>query len=353
MPFERPTLAQLVARARADLESRMAGTDAHLRRTYEDAVAVIQGGQAHGLHGHLVWLSQQIIPDTAEEEFMVRWASIFGVNRLDATAAQGPILLTGTDTTVCPAGTQWRRSDGVVYDVDADATISGESVVAQVTATDDHLGSNGNSLAGQSLQIVSPIAGIDSTAVVQAPGILNGANRETLESLLERLLLRIQKPPKGGGPGDYERWAREVAGVTRAWELPAYNGLGTVGLTFLTDGEVDPIPNAGKVDEVQAYIDTKAPITAAVNVFAPTAVVQPIVLSTLTPNSAAVQAAVTAELTDLWLRKAQPGGTIYLSQIREAISIAVGEENHVLTTPSADVSVDAGEISVLGTITFP
>lgn len=353
MAFERPTLQQLVARARADIESRLEGADAHLRRTFEEVLAVVAAGMAHGLHGHLVWLSQQLTADTADEAFVVRKASEYGVDRQPEQPAAGPILISGTHGTVVPDLTQWRRSDGVVYELDGDATVDGVSVIAQVTAMEDNYGAAGNSDSGQSLAIVTPIAGIESTAVVEAPGLLNGADIESIESLVDRLLLRLRKPPKGGGPGDYERWAREVAGVTRAWELPAYTGLGTVGLTFLTDGEVDPIPNAGKVTEVQAYIDSKAPITAAPTVFAPIAVVQDIVLSSVTPNTAAVQAAVTAELEDLWLRKAEPAGTILLSQINEAISIAAGEEDHVLTTPAGNVVVGAGGISVLGTITFP
>lgn len=353
MPFERPTLQQLVARARADIESRLQGADAHLRRTFEDVLAVVAAGMAHGLHGHLVWLSQQLVSDTADEEFAVRRAAEYGVHRQPAKPAAGPILINGDHGTVVPAGTEWRRSDGVVYATDGDATIDGVSVIAQVTATGEHYGAAGNSPSGQALSIITPIAGVESTALVSQPGLTNGADLESVASLVERLSLRIRKPPKGGGPGDYERWAREVLGVTRAWELPAYTGLGTVGLTFLTDGEVDPIPNPAKVAEVQAYIDSRAPITAKPTVFAPVPVVQNIVISSLTPNTAAVRGAVAAELQDLWIRKAEPGGTILLSQINEAISIADGEEDHELATPTTNVTSAPGEISILGAITFP
>jgi uncharacterized phage protein gp47/JayE len=65
-----------------------------------------------------------------------------------------------------------------------------------------------------------------------------------------------------------------------------------------------------------------------------------------------VQAAVAAELADLLRREAEPGGTILVSHLREAISIAVGETNHVLSSPAADVTHATGQIATLGTITW-
>lgn len=72
----------------------------------------------------------------------------------------------------------------------------------------------------------------------------------------------------------------------------------------------------------------------------------------LTPNTAAVRAAVTAELADVVRREAMPGGTLLLSHLREAISVAAGEINNVLSTPTADVTHAPGQMPVLGTITW-
>ena len=41
-----------------------------------------------------------------------------------------------------------------------------------------------------------------------------------------------------------------------------------------------------------------------------------------------------------------------MSHIREAISTAAGETDHVLTSPTADVVESATEIATLGTVTF-
>jgi uncharacterized phage protein gp47/JayE len=65
-----------------------------------------------------------------------------------------------------------------------------------------------------------------------------------------------------------------------------------------------------------------------------------------------VQAAVTAELEDLLVRDAVPSGTILISRMREAASIAAGEMNNAFTSPTADVPHATGHIATLGTITF-
>ena len=162
----------------------------------------------------------------------------------------------------------------------------------------------------------------------------------------------MPSPPHGGAAGDYERWALEVTGVTRAWAVPALYGLGTVGLWFMTDDlTANGIPDAAKVTEVQTYLDTLRPITAEVTAVAPTPVSLDFTIE-LTPNTATVQAAVEAALEDLILRESEPGATILLSHIREAISTATGETDHVVTVPAADVTHAAAEIAVFGAITW-
>jgi uncharacterized phage protein gp47/JayE len=163
---------------------------------------------------------------------------------------------------------------------------------------------------------------------------------------------RIRTPPSGGGPTDYEDWALEVDGVTRAWENGNETGAGTVALRFAVDGEASPIPNAAKVSEVQDYIDDRAPITATVTVSAPVdSPMDPTIA--VTPNTAAVKAAVEAELEAFLLRVADTNGTtIFLSQINEAISLAEGETDHTLTVPAADITPSIGDLTSVGTITW-
>ena len=84
MPFERPSLGKLIARAQADMSGRLPGTDPLLRRNLVAIIARMSAGTAHGLYGYLDWLALQLMPDTAETEHLERWASIWGITRKPA-----------------------------------------------------------------------------------------------------------------------------------------------------------------------------------------------------------------------------------------------------------------------------
>lgn len=353
MPLKRPTLTQLTQRARADVSHDL-GPGANLRTAPEVVLAVAVAGLAHDLHGHLRWLSRQLLVDSAEEEFLLRHAGNRKLEQVPAVAATGNATATGAAGSTIPAGTLWQRGDGARYkQADAATVGGGGSVVIALTAVDR--GAAGNADPATALTIATPVAGVDSTATVDGNGLTNGVDLETVEELRQRTLYNLQHPPSGGGPGDYVRWALEVAGVTRAWEYPSMMGVGTVGVRFVCDNQAGSIiPNGAKVAAVAAHIATKAPISTSlgqVYVLAPTAKTVDVTISDVAPDTAAVRAAVEASLAELFAEQA-PGGTVYLSKINEAISSASGEEDHVLATPAANVTCATGEIAVLGAVTW-
>lgn len=349
MAFQRPTLNELIERTRADFVSRLALAGAVLRRSVVGVLARVIAGAVHGLYGYLAFLAKQLMPDTAESEYLRRWASIWGVNPRPAAYAAGPVTFVGVDGAVVPAGAALRRSDGFLYTLDADAEIEGGSATATVTAQE--AGALGNADAGISLSLVSPVPGVESSATVAAAGITNGLDEEDDESLRARLIARIQQPPHGGAAFDYVAWALEVPGITRAWAYPLYLGAGTVGVAIVNDNAEPITPDPAKVQEVQDYIDERRPVAADVTVFAPVPV--PIDFEIrVVPNTVAVREAVAAELRDLLIRESVPGGTILLSHINEAISIAAGEEDHTLFEPANNVELAIGEIAVMGGITW-
>ena len=86
-------------------------------------------------------------------------------------------------------------------------------------------------------------------------------------------------------------------------------------------------------------------------VYAPVAVALDFTIQ-LVPNTALVQAAVQAELEDMLRRDSAPGGTILISKINEAISLADGETDHTVTVPAGNVVHLANEIATMGDITW-
>ena len=349
MSFSRPTLRTLIDRTIADINARLPDADARLAFSNLNVLAYVNAGTAHGLYGFIDWLSRQIIIDTAEVEFLDRWAGIWGVTRKAAAPATGNVTFTGTNGSTISIGTLAQRADGVQYQTTALGTIASGTATVAVVAVDG--GAASNAVAGVALSLVSPVAGVNGAATVASGDLTGGADAEIDTDLRDRLLARIQQPPHGGAKDDYEAWALEVAGVTRVWVYPNEMGIGTVVVRFVRDADASIIPDAGEVTAVQTYIDARRPVTAAVTVAAPVAVPRNFTIQ-LTPNTAAVQAAVQAELADLIRRESEPGGTILLSHIREAISIASGETNSIVTVPAADVTHTTGQMATMGTITW-
>lgn len=348
MAFSRPSLSELIARIRDSIFSRLSFDQ--MRRSDAEVYGKELAGASHELHGHLQFIAQNVIYDTASSEYLDRWASIWLTTpREAAVSAQGNITFTGANGLLIPLGTDLVSVDGIEYTTNADVTIIAGIALAAITAVTS--GANTNALAGTVLSLTTPVVGVNSAAIVDANGLSQGADIEDDTKLRARLLARIQQPPHGGADYDYINWALEVAGVTRAWVYPNELGLGTITLRFVRDNDVSLIPDAGEVTAVYNYINTRRPVTAALTVVAPTAVPLNFTIA-VTPNTAAVKAAVQAELIDLLQRESSPAGTILLSHIREAISIAAGEANYTMSAPTADIVNTTGNMSTFGTISW-
>ena len=363
MAFNRPTLDQLIERVKTDIKGGLNITTI-LRRSFLGVISRALAGLSHLLFGFLEWISKQVFPDTAELEYLNRWAAIWGIIRKAATFAELEITITGVTGGVIPANTIYQRSDAVQYYLDAEITIpvSG-TIVGKIIA--EVAGDNGNIDAGETVSLLSPIANVDSDALIFSV-VIDAEDTEDDDSLRDRLLSRLRQPPLGGAANDYINWALEVPGVTRAWVLPLHLGPGTVGVSFVEDAEDPIIPSPAKVTEVDDYIRERKPVTADLSTFAP--IDAPITLTIkIKQNTTEVQDNITKELEDLIKREASlagsykgPGetntGTILLSKINQSISIAVGVEDHEITLINGiaptNITPSTGELITLGAITW-
>lgn len=359
MSFQRPSLQAIIDRVKGDFRAELQITSI-LRRTFLGALAKAIAGVSHVLHGHLVFISKQIFPDQAEQQYLERWAGIYGVERKAATYSQILIDIVFTDIATIPVGTEFKLSDGKIYFLNAEITSTGaETISGQVTAGSP--GSDYNLLAGDLMSLTSPIGNIESDATVTAIAV-EGEDQEGDQSLRARVIARIQQPPAGGTANDYIQETLSVAGVTRAWVSPGLIGEGTVVIYFVEDNDSPIIPDAAKIAEVQSAIDLFKPVTADAIVVAP--IEKPLNLTiAISPNTITVQNAIIAEIKDLILRESNVSGSyktvgstytgkLLLSKINEAISIAAGEEDHVLISPIADIEPTTGELITFGSITF-
>lgn len=348
MPYSRPSLADLVQRTLADAVSRLATVADALRRADAQVFARVIAGATHGLFGFIDFVAKQLFPDSAEKEYLDRHASMWLQQpRKSAAKASGSYTFTTTVGAFAQAGTQLKALDGVLYQTTADATAVGVTTAVAIEAV--VAGAAGNRAAGAPLSLVSPIPGIQTSGLAGA--LSGGADVEEDEDLRGRVLSRIKTPPHGGALHDYEAWALEVAGVTRAWPSAGEAEPNSVVVRFVRDNDVSIIPDAGELTTVFDYIDARRPVQAKLYVLAPIPDTLNFTIG-VSPNTLAVKDAVIAELKDLLLREGQPGGTLLLSHIRAAISAAAGETNYTMSSPSADVVSAPGHMPVFGTITW-
>jgi len=366
MSFTRPTLTQIIDRIKNDFKSGLS-LQTILRRSFLSVFATAFGGASHTLHGHIDFaINKKFFPDTGDEATVTRWGSLYNLPRKEATFGEFVIDVVGTTGGTLPVDQVYVRSDGAEYKVKAEvivpaATTLPATIVASVA------GDTSNLIAGDTVSLQSAVAGIESDSLVASVAI-EGEELEELEDYRVRVLERLRFPPSGGTANDYIAFAKTVAGITRAWVLPGNRGEGSADTTFVEDGNAPAsiIPSPAKVAEVQLAVDNLKPITADHVAFAPIEFEMDPEIQ-LKPNTTEVRDAVIEELDDLLAREAQVrngidpdqvglgitfDGKVKISQINEAISIAAGETDHVLLSPTSDVQPSEGGLVTLGTPVF-
>jgi len=348
--FSRPSFDELLQRAQADYTAAT-GVDVLVRRGVIPEMPHMDARALHDLHGHLDYNALQGHPLFASGSWLEGWGRVWGVTRRAASKAVGDVNLTGTDGSVVAVDTVLTRADGGRYVVTTGGVIAGGVLTVAVAA--ETAAAAGNADAGVALNLESPIAAVDGTAVVGVGALTGGADVEKDDVFRARMLTRIQQPPHGGNVSDYSAWVLSVSGVTRVWVAAQQMGVGTVAIRFtMDDTYADGIPLPADVMAVQGVVDSVKPVTAEILVSAPSAVALDVTITGLAPDTPDIRAAISVELADMILRRGEPGVTVRTSWIWEAVSLAAGEDSHVISVPAADVVYAVGEIPVLGVVSY-
>jgi uncharacterized phage protein gp47/JayE len=367
MPYPRPTLTALRQQVQQNINASLPGADALLRFSNLGVLAAVQAGLAHQHYGYLDWIAQQATPYTATAEYLAAWGALKSVYQKPASQASGLVTFPATGSPTIPVGAVVNRSDGTGYTVTALTSSTAGSITVTVLANADATGLTGafgNSSAGTSFTLGQAIAGVTSTGT---SGVISGgADLETEAAFRSRVVQAYQLPVQGGAIYDYQQWALQVPGVTRAWCVPLINGAGTVGVYVMLDNanvisnglpqgangvaaaEGRAAPATGDQLAVANYIYPLRPVTALVYVLAPT--LTPVNF-TLQGVPTSDQAKVTAALSSLLLSTSQIGWVVDRKDLWAAISSATTADFHI-PVPSGDINLASGALPVLGTITW-
>jgi uncharacterized phage protein gp47/JayE len=360
MPWSTPTLKTVRQLTRDAITAALYGAvfvGNNVLRVMADAMS----GLAHHTLRYIDWLALQLLPDTAETEWLDRHGQIWLVNsdgtigRKLATLAFGSISVTGTPGVIVPlASTLISRpatGNPTNYETIEQVIIGQTATTIQVRALDP--GAAGNMVANEIISFQPAINGVTPDNTVIA--IAGGADDETDDQLRMRVLQRIQEPPMGGDASDYVAWVEAVPGVTRAWSFPLEQGMGTVVIRFMCDdlrADNNGFPLQEDVDAVAAYLDTVRPV-AVKDVFVVAPIPFPINLNInqLVPDTSATREAIELSLRDMLFTKAVPGGTIYASWVEAAIADAVGVDHFELLFTTT-LMPSPGHLAILGSVIY-
>lgn len=380
MPYNRPTLSELRARNLAAIESELKGVGAPLRFSNLSILGTADAGLAYLHYGYLDWIARQSVPWSATDENLAGWAALKSVTQKAAHAGTNTSAnFTGTPEKTVPAGTVLNRGDGYQYTTDAEIVIgssgtgTGAITAALPDPNDDPTGGGaaGNTPAGTQLSLDTSISGVDSV-VTLATAITDGSDIESEDAFRARMLLAYQNTPQGGNDADYEGWALEVSGVTRAWTARRLMRAGTVGVYVMTDGTDTsnngfPVGTDG-ISELENWSAVKAtgdqgrvadhiyplqPVTALVYVCSPIRKTVNFIIDGISTADSTTTAAINAAIDGVFFESGDPtGGKVLLSDLVIALSNVSGTSGFILTSPTANIITATGELPVRGTVTY-
>jgi uncharacterized phage protein gp47/JayE len=369
MSFAVPSLSTIVERISDDLNSRLPGEDARLRRSVLYVLARVLAAVAWSLYQYQSWISRQVLPDTADTDSLDRHATIWGLTRIPATFTHREMMVTALAGSTLPAGSIAEDGDGNQFATDAihNWAIGGTEAVP---ATAVIAGVDANLATGTILTLASPPVGVTAICTIGASGQTDGADTESDDNLRVRIHERIAVTPQGGAEADYVAWARAALAATdRVFLTTGWAGPGTLLIRFTVHGTGhDPIPTAGEVTTVMDYIEavdadgysTRRPVTADVTVAAPTADPIPfsIELHVLSGYGVVdVRAAIILALAAMLREYGEPSATVVNGHVHEAIAGVEGIEWYILLDvdgggPTADITPTTGAIPTVGAITW-
>lgn len=239
-------------------------------RSYHARRITILSGGVTQLHAHIDSAQKDLMPTTARDNGPIdTWGEINGTGaRKGATPARKAAAgrVRGTAASVALVGEELTHpSTGLTFKLASQATIPGVApLYADVDIVAVDVGAATRLTAGETLEFVNAIAGIENQVVLQKDLDEDGFDAEQFGAYRRRVLDRFRLPSSGGNQSDYVAWMLEVEGVSYGYAYPNRAGLGTVDIVALHTGSgAARVLLAGEVTEVTDYVKTKAPAHVA------------------------------------------------------------------------------------------
>lgn len=235
---------------------------------------------------------------------------------------------------------------------------------ATVSVNCEEAGDEFNLDGDASLNFETPITYVETPALVTFPGIKDGTDLETEADLQVRLIDHLQNPNTPFNTAEIRKQLFAIPGVTRVFVQETTPLVGQVRVYFMRDNDAVAIPDAVEVAAALAKLIAIKPAhtpDASVDVQAPTPITTAFTFTaaSLVPDTPTMRLAIAAQLADFYKKNTDVGVNIDQDAYRSAIFNTVDQTNGDRVTsfvlsapPAADITITAGQIGQLGTVSF-
>ncbi len=307
--------------------------------------------QLWGLYVQCDWVNRQCFPQTAQGEYLDLHAQLRGVERREATAAEGVLRFTvdaaGAADREIAAGTVCMTAGLTRFETIEAGTLEAGETSVDIRARALEAGSAGNVAAGTILQMA--VAPVGVSRCTNPAAFTGGTDREDDETLRARVLETYRRLPNGANAAFYQQGALSFDEVAAAAVIPRPRGVGSVDVVVSTAAGA---PSAELLEELEDYFEARREIAVDVQVRAPemeTVDVAVQVAAEEGQDAQAVQDAVEAALRG-WFDGRRLGQSVLRAALGELVFHVEGVANYALTAPAADVAVEVDVLPRLGTL---
>ncbi len=308
--------------------------------------------QLWGLYVQCDWVNRQCFPQTAQGEYLDLHAQLRGVERREATEAEGVLRFTvdaaGAADREIAAGTVCMTAGLTRFETVEAGTLEAGETSVDIRARALEAGSAGNVAAGTILQMA--VAPVGVSRCTNPAAFTGGTDREDDETLRARVLETYRRLPNGANAAFYQQGALSFDEVAAAAVIPRPRGVGSVDVVVSTAAGA---PSAELLEELEDYFEARREIAVDVQVRAPemeTVDVAVQVAAEENQDAQAVRDAVEAALRG-WFDGRRLGQSVLRAALGEMVFHVEGVANYVLAAPAADVAVEADVLPRLGTLT--
>mgnify|MGYP003645050034 CR=1 FL=1 len=319
-----------------------------LKKSFFEILANSISGVIHLIYIYLDNVKKESFLNSCSDARVLNFfAPLLRLSLKNATKSKGIVLFTGVNSSVIPSGTKIIYNSNVEYETIEDVTIlNGDANVECVSIKE---GSLNNTINNISLSLVIPIIGVDNDALCTL-GFAGAIDIETIGSLRTRCITKQGDSPQIDNNNYYKTLALEVPNVRASFVSELKNGVGTFGVTVLTNSN-NGVPLQSDLDDVEAYFILKkgVPAYTQVEYFLPVIVYQNIDVF-LAVNSVQNQELIRQLIKD-YIYRFQEAGTIYsfvgLSKIMQENGARL-----VNPLPTDNITLSLDEVLDVGTTSW-